>query len=103
MYSKTLRAAYRGSNEITAYQIMAAIAAGLSAFASFVLPEHPDLQPSLRAGLEILWQPEAVLPLPGVWLALFLFMGRCTQTGAFVQLHVHEDRVCHKTSRSRVE
>ena len=92
VYSETFRADYRGSSQITAYQIMASIAVGVGAIAPFVLPDHAGLDASLRNGLKVLWQPLALLSLQGVWLALFLFMGRSTQTGALLQFHVYEDR-----------
>ncbi len=93
VYSETIRADYRGSNRITAYQVMAAIAGSLSLLAPFVLSGGTGHQSSLANGLAVLWQPESLVWVQVVWITLFLVMGRSRQTGGHMHFHVHHDRI----------
>ncbi len=91
-YSETFRADYRGDQEISAYQWMAAIGTLAVLAAPFVLG-HSPVRADLGAGLRALWRPEAIVFLQGVWIGLFVYMGRSMQTGAHVSYHVRQDRI----------
>lgn len=92
-YSETFRADYRGPGRFTAYQLMAGLVVVVTAAAPVVLPAQFEWQVSLLDGLAVLWSPEALLVLQAVWVILFVYMGRSSQTGSRLRFHVREDRV----------
>ncbi len=63
IYSETFRADFRGSNGITAYQIMAAVMVAASLAAPAMLARHAGPPASLLAGLAALWRPETLVLL----------------------------------------
>lgn len=91
--SELLRADYRGTGKISAYQIMGllAIPYALITAGRFASPALPPVL--LQQGLQSLWQPEMLILLQLVWLALFLHTGRSMVTGAHVSFHVHSERI----------
>lgn len=102
VWSETLRADYRGTGKVSAYQWMAAAGIVYAVVvitvvpASAVLPTGaPSLteMPNLLHGLQSLWHPVEVLLLQALWLAMFRFTGCSEVTGSTIALHVHEDRV----------
>jgi hypothetical protein len=90
--SELLRADYRGERSFSAYQWMglAAIPYAL-AMAVWFQGGAPSL-PDLSAGLAALWHPGLLLALQGLWLAIFLYTGRSSVTGATLSFHVHRER-----------
>ena len=82
---------------------MAAIAVYLSSIGPFALPEHSGLDVSLVDGLAVPWPAGARVSLDGIWVALFLFVGRSTWTGAFIKFHVHADRIWSPLAGSGIE
>lgn len=92
-WSETLRADYRGSGKISAYQIMGLVGV-LYAIALAVLLNSEAVAPAeLSRGLAGIWHPSLLLFLQGIWCAIFYYTGRSTVTGATVSYHVHHDRV----------
>ncbi len=92
-WSETLRADYRGSGRISAYQIMGIIGV-LYALGMALLLGHEAVSPAdLVRGLTGIWHPALLLFLQGIWLAIFYYTGRSSVTGAVVSYHVHHDRV----------
>jgi membrane associated rhomboid family serine protease len=61
--------------------------------ASYVLVNEPASVPDLSAGLKGLWSPALILFLQGIWVAIFMYTGRSTVTGATLSFHVHQDRI----------
>lgn len=92
-YSETFRADYRGDSEITPYQVMAAVSALAGFAAPLLLSDAASPPPALLYGLRELGSPLVTLSLQAIWVALFAFMGRSTQTGAHLRFKVHADRV----------
>jgi hypothetical protein len=92
-FSETLRADYRGAGRVSAYRIMGLIgvlyAVGLSLFIAPELTAHVGLATALGS----LWRPELILFLQAVWVAIFIYTGRSTVTGATIRLHLHTDRI----------
>lgn len=94
--SELLRADHRGTRKISAYQIMSLLAipyALITAirFENFEsLAAHPV---QLLRGLQSLWQPEMLILLQLIWLALFIYTGRSTVTGANLSFHVYSERI----------
>ncbi len=93
VYSETFRADYRGPGRLTAYQVMAAISVAPRALAPFLLPDQTLLRTSLAEEFGILWDPEAIFAVQGIWIALFLCMGRSTQTWSDLRFRVRTDRI----------
>lgn len=92
-FSETLRADYRGSGKVSAYQIMGIIGVAYAIAAALFLAQEPLAPPDLQAGLASLWSPALILFLQGVWMMIFLYTGRSTVTGATLSFHVHRDRI----------
>lgn len=90
--SEFLRADFRGSARLSAYQIMAALAVVI-AIVVVSMYNAPFRVPHIVDGLSMLWHPVALLFLQGLWLAVFYFSGRSTVTGARVSLHVIQERI----------
>jgi len=92
-FSETLRADYRGEGKVSAYQIMGIIGVVYAIAAACFLSQEPVGLPDLKVGLSTLWSPGLILFLQGIWLAIFLYTGRSTVTGATLDFHVHQDRI----------
>jgi len=90
--SEFLRADFRGSTRLSAYQVMAALAVVI-AIVVVSIYNTPFRVPRIVDGLSMLWHPVTLLFLQGLWLVVFSFSGRSTVTGARVSLHVIRDRI----------
>ncbi len=90
--SEFLRVDYRGGGIFPSYQIMAVITA-IAAIGMSVYYQAADLRPLIMTGLTSLWDPLTLLFLQGLWLAVFLSVGRSSVTGAQVTFHVVHERV----------
>jgi hypothetical protein len=90
--SETLRADYRGSGRISAYQVMAVLAIVYLVTALPFVPAGVGLQADIVAGLRVLWDPWVILFLQGLCLAIFLHTGRSVVTAATLSFHVRHDR-----------
>ena len=92
-FSETLRADYRGEGNVSAYQIMGVIGVVYAIAMAIFFAHEPTGLPDLSAGLKSLWSPALILFLQGIWMAIFLYTGRSTVTGATLSFHVHQDRI----------
>jgi len=90
--SEFLRADFRGSPRLSAYQVMAALAVVIALVAASV-DTAPSGAPHIMDGLALLWDPSSLLFLQGLWLTVFSYSGRSAVTGAHVSRHVIQDRV----------
>ena len=90
--SEFFRSDFRGHRKITAYQIMSLLTIPYGALILWFFPS-PQNVPNLKAGLDILWNPAAILFLQLLWLAGFLATGRSHVTGSALSFHVHQDRI----------
>jgi prolipoprotein diacylglyceryltransferase len=91
-FSETLRADYRGSGKISAYQIMAGIAVICTIVLGAVTSTKSVPTPDLLSGLKSLWDPGVIFFLQGVCIMTFLYTGRSMVTGSTMSFHVHADR-----------
>ena len=91
--SEMLRADFRGFAAITAYQKMGLAAVILGSALGLLLPAQAKVQPAIAAGLSLLGNPWLILAGQALWLALFLYFGRSTVTGATIVFTVHQDRI----------
>lgn len=91
--SETLRADYRGSGKISAYQVMGIAGIIYGSVAIFLAPATHLPQPDISSGVTALWHPAAIILLQALWLGIFLYTGRSTVTGAIVTFHVHRERI----------
>ncbi len=78
--SEFLRADYRGTGRITAYQAMALIGAAYTGLLGMAWPVAPDLTPDVLRGLALLWTPEAILLIEFIAVFVFIRMGVSTVT-----------------------
>lgn len=92
-FSETMRADYRGSGKISAYQIMGIIGVVYAIAVACLLAYEPVRLPDLAAGVKSLWSPALILFLQCIWLLIFYYTGRSTVTGATLHFHVHRDRI----------
>jgi prolipoprotein diacylglyceryltransferase len=89
-FSEFLRADYRGGGRVSAYQYMALLAALVSTGYYLVLPA--DVMPvDLATGLRNLWNPAIIFACIGLWIAIFLYMGRSRVTTAHISLFVRPE------------
>ena len=90
--SERLRADYRGTSRISAYQVMAIFSAlYLSAFV--LLTPVTAATPDLSAGLGQLISTPTILILELFWIALFLYYGRSRVTASRLSFHVVAERI----------
>ena len=86
--SETLRADYRGSGRISAYQLMAIAALVYSLGWAAVLEPATVTPPNVLTGLRALMSTPVLLFLEILWIAIFLYMGRSSVTAATLSFHV---------------
>jgi len=91
--SEFLRDDYRGDNRISAYQIMGLLAVVYGAATAFFFRGEAQLLPDPGRIVAALWSPAVILPLQFIWLAILLYTGRSTVTGALIYFHVHRERI----------
>lgn len=91
--SELLRADYRGSNKITAYQWMAVVstlyAVGFGVVANSVKMPVADL----ATGMAVVWTPFMLVFLQILFFAIFAYTGRSEVTATSMSIHVCEDRI----------
>jgi prolipoprotein diacylglyceryltransferase len=86
--SEFLRADYRGTGRITAYQVMALLSILYAFLLLAFFPEEGGEIPDLMSGLLALGDPGVILFFELLWIAAFIHTGRSRVTGARVRLHV---------------
>lgn len=92
--SEFFRADYRGTGRLSAYQWMSLVSVGYVLLCGAVFPGPSDgIRATVVPGLRALWDPAVLIFLQGLWVAMFLVMGRSTVTGSVISLHVVRDRV----------
>ena len=91
--SETWRADYRGTGSISMYQVMSVVGIGYMIAIMVVVPSFPLAFPDLLVGLRSLWDPTVLLFLQGVWVGIFLFMGRSHMTGSVLSFFVHKEHL----------
>jgi hypothetical protein len=91
--SEALRADFRGSGKISAYQIMGVVGILYGSAAIILAPAASLDRPDLGGGIACLWHPGFLIFLQVIWLAIFFYTGRSTVTGAILSFHVHRERI----------
>jgi prolipoprotein diacylglyceryltransferase len=91
--SELLRADYRGCGKLSAYQVMGLLGVPYALVTVWLFDGGAAALPNLTSGLGTLWNPLVLVALQGLWLALFVFTGRSSVTGAQLSFHVHHDRI----------
>jgi hypothetical protein len=91
--SEALRADYRGGGRISAYQVMAVIAAAYAVAIALVVPAARPVRPSALDGIGALWTPSLILLLQALWFGVFLYTGRSVVTAATVSIYVVKERI----------
>ncbi len=93
LFSEFLRADYRGSSKITAYQKMSVISIFYAFGIAWLFASETIPAPDILAGVRSIWEPLMLIFLQMVWMILFVYTGRSDVTGSVVFFHVHEDRL----------
>jgi hypothetical protein len=93
IFSETLRADYRGTGQISAYQVMGLLAVGFASALSYFAPTERNVVADLAAGIETAWQPVVLLSLQALWAVVFVMFGKSTVTSAEISFHLHHDRI----------
>jgi hypothetical protein len=91
--SELLRADYRGTGRITAYQVMALLSILYTFLLLAFFPADGGEIPDLMAGLLALWDPGVILFFELLWIAAFIHTGRSRVTGSTVRLHVVKENI----------
>jgi len=91
--SEWLRADYRGTSKISAYQLMAIVSALYLGAFLLLVPAAGSVVPELSAGFAQVSTTPAVLALQVFWIALFLYYGRSRVTGSTLSFHVVTERI----------
>ena len=91
--SESLRADYRGSGKISAYQIMGMAGILYGGVTIFFAPAESFSRPDIIGGFVSLWHPGAIILLQALWLGIFFYTGRSTVTGATLSFHIHQERI----------
>lgn len=91
--SEFLRADYRGSGRISAYQIMSLISIIYTAVIILLLPSSSPGIVDIQAALHRLWTPGFLAAIQLLWIFSFLYSGCSRVTTARVNLEVLKDRV----------
>lgn len=87
------RADYRGSGNISTYQILGGMGILWVLLSILVSPVSAAVQPQMGKGLAVLGELSLVLSLQALWIAIFFFTGRSYVTGSTIHLFVHKHRV----------
>jgi hypothetical protein len=91
--SEFLRADFRGTGRLTAYQWMGLTAIPYALALVALAPAEPVALPVVANGLAALWTPGLLLALQGLWLLIFFFTGRSAVTAATLSFHVRKERI----------
>ncbi len=91
-FSEFLRADFRGSGSLTAYQWMALISVAYAGLMALWLPGR-SATPELLTGLSLLWDPWILILLQGLWLVVLLYTGRSKVTASTISFQVVQDRI----------
>lgn len=91
-WSETLRADWRGEGRVSTYQILSLLILPYVISLSVWADAYRGV-PDIGSGLASLWHPGLLLTLQGVWLLVFVSMGRSQVTGADIRFFVHHDRI----------
>jgi hypothetical protein len=91
--SEFLRADFRGTGRISAYQIMSIFSIVYAFLILTVYPSSGAGTPDLTAGILTLWDPGVLLFFEILWVVSFIHTGRSRVTGATVRLHVVKEKI----------
>lgn len=92
-FSEMLRADYRGSRKITAYQYMSLFAVLFAFVFQLFLPYTPQYHPDLLIGIKQLWDPVWIIFVQLVWVAVFLYLGRSRVISSTLVFNVRHDMI----------
>jgi hypothetical protein len=90
--SELLRADYRGSGSLSAYQIMGIIAIIYSWSLMLIFPNSLESF-SMEDGLAIFRSPWIILSLQTIWISILLYTGLSRVTTAELKFSVRRDRI----------
>ena len=91
--SEFLRADYRGTGEISSYQIMAAIACLYGLFIAHLFNETSIVTPDLALGFAAIWNPAALIFLLVLWMTTFFYSGKSRVTASVIEIHVLSEKI----------
>lgn len=91
--SEFLRADFRGSSKITAYQKLSLLSMAYSLGLILLLPPYSGAPPELKLAFGLLWNPMSILFFEALWLSIFFYIGRSKVTGCVLEFYVHRSRI----------
>lgn len=91
--SEILRADFRGRSRLSAYRIMSLLLVSYPFFIIALFPADAHLLPDIVQGLKEIVNPFLILSLQGIWLIVFIYLGRSRVTGSTILFYVHKDRI----------
>lgn len=91
--SETFRADFRGRGRLSVYQLMSLSLVFYPFFIAALFPAEKHLSPDIVRGLKEILNPFLILCLQGIWVLVFLYLGKSKVTGATISFHVFKDRI----------
>lgn len=91
-FSEFLRADFRGTGTISAYQFMALLIL-VHAGGVFITVPNSSLPADIIQGLRQLWNPGILFLCQTLWIGIFLYMGRSQVTGSRITFHVRKKHI----------
>ena len=93
VYSETLRADYRGSSKVSAYQWMALATCAIATITILTTANGNSIAPSSAAGWASLGRVDVLIAIQCLAVGIVWFMGRSQVTGALVNLRLFRERL----------
>lgn len=91
--SEMLRADYRGNRRITVYQVMSLVCAVTAVGLGFIIPSPSLPHPDVMSSLKNLWSPGWIIFAEGLWVAVFVYLGKSRVTAASITLYVRRNMI----------
>jgi hypothetical protein len=91
--SELLRADYRGTGSISAYQVMSIIAVAYAILISYIFPAAEGILPVLEKGVKGIWSAGTLIIYQVLWLMMFFYTGKSEVTGSTISFTINKNRI----------
>ena len=93
IFSEIMRADFRGFSKISTYQKMGVVSVVYMLVFCLFTDTPPEIIPEISRGLEILWNPTAIVGLQLTWVIFFFTFGRSTVTTSTVSFELVKEHI----------
>lgn len=91
--SEIFRADFRGRGRLSVYQLMSLSLVFYPFLIAAFFPAEKYLSSDIVRGLKEILSPFLIICLQGIWVLVFLYLGKSKVTGATMSFHVYKDRI----------